>query len=217
MITDIQKAKLDSIGWCSLTNRESLYDTFEIAMGVLNRGVTGCFVECGVFAGAQTAAMWYASDQSWSPRPIHLFDSFEGIPVAGAKDGDDIANLTGRGDKLVSSGKSVCSVDEVKKYMGMAGVPIEWCVYHKGWFQDTLPQIDTGPIALLRLDGDLYDSTYVCLKHAYPLVSVGGIVIIDDWPLVGCRQAVMDYLVENNLSPMMVIQDFGPAWWMKTQ
>jgi hypothetical protein len=45
-------------------------------------------------------------------------------------------------------------------------------------------------VALLRLDGDLYESTKVCMQYLYPLVSKGGYVICDDYDLHGCRYAV---------------------------
>jgi hypothetical protein len=67
-------------------------------------------------------------------------------------------------------------------------------VIFKGWFETVLPSISIPDgISLLRLDGDLYNSTYVCLKYLYPKVIEGGLIIIDDWALPGCRQAVFDY------------------------
>jgi O-methyltransferase len=70
-------------------------------------------------------------------------------------------------------------------------------VYHKGWFQNTLPtdapQLFDRGIALLRLDGDLYESTKVCLRYLHPLVAEGGYVIVDDYALTGCRKAVTEY------------------------
>jgi len=76
----------------------------------------------------------------------------------------------------------------------------EWCidpeilVYHPGWFADTIPTAEIGEIALLRLDGDLYESTRICVEHLYPKLSVGGWVIVDDWNLDGARKAVQELL-----------------------
>ena len=65
----------------------------------------------------------------------------------------------------------------------------------KGWFSDTVPHHPNQPIALLRLDGDWYDSTMVCLQNLYPKVVTGGIIIIDDYySWDGCSKAVHDYL-----------------------
>ncbi len=74
-------------------------------------------------------------------------------------------------------------------------------IYHKGWFQDTLPIADTPEIAVLRLDGDWYASTRVSLKHLYDRVVPGGFVIIDDYGCYdGCRKAVDEFLADADKS-----------------
>jgi hypothetical protein len=97
----------------------------------------------------------------------------------------------------------------------------------KGWFEESIPKYLEAiapakqlgydfPIAILRLDGDLYNSTYVCLKYLYPKVIKGGLVIIDDWALPGCQEAVYDYFDDNVLN-MNFITDKNStvAWWTK--
>ena len=72
---------------------------------------------------------------------------------------------------------------------------------HQGWFQTTVPQFarDAAPIALLRLDGDWYESTMTCLEHLFPLVVSGGVVIVDDYGTWdGCSRAVHRYLADND-------------------
>ena len=72
----------------------------------------------------------------------------------------------------------------------------------RGWFSETIPRfIPPSPIAVLRLDGDWYDSTRVCLENLYPQVAPGGIVIIDDyynWD--GCARAVNEFLADSRLA-----------------
>lgn len=70
----------------------------------------------------------------------------------------------------------------------------------KGWFEHTLLVKENLPesISLLRLDGDLYSSTLVAMKNLYPLVSVGGWVVVDDYHLDGCRRAFDEYMEETN-------------------
>ena len=87
----------------------------------------------------------------------------------------------------------------------------------KGFFSETLPKLNAGPFALIRLDGDMYESTYVALKCLYPKVSIGGFVIIDDYGAVAqCRQAVEDYRSRTNISDAMHQIDFTGVWWQKT-
>lgn len=71
----------------------------------------------------------------------------------------------------------------------------------KGWFSETLPFFKPDlPIAILRLDGDWYDSTMDCLNNLFPLVKEGGIVIMDDYYVWdGCSRAVHDYFSKTNL------------------
>ena len=75
-------------------------------------------------------------------------------------------------------------------------------------------------ISILRLDGDLYESTKVCLEYLYPKVTKGGFVIIDDYEnLDGCRKAVHEYLEKHNLHPTIkkVKDGKGPIYWQVTE
>ncbi len=82
------------------------------------------------------------------------------------------------------------------------GIPDELLMYHPGWFKDTVASMMQTPIALLRLDGDLYESTKVCAETLYPLVSPGGWIIVDDFSLSGARKAFLE-----------VVPDTGPAYF----
>lgn len=197
------KEWLDQVSKSSLCSRVTLQATYDAACAVIRNGVTGDLVECGVWAGANSAAMaraimepvhyWdenkriaHAIGQQWPLRRVHLFDSFEGIPQAGPHDTEYLA--AGH-----AAGLSKCSIETTRQQMKAWGIPEELLVYHPGWFSDTVASMMQTPIALLRLDGDLYDSTRVCLEHLYPLVSVGGTVIVDDWTLSGVRRAMQEY------------------------
>src|SRR5476649_1898521 len=91
-------------------------------------------------------------------------------------------------------------------------------VYHKGWFQNTIP-VKAGAIrsiSFLRLDGDLYESTKVCLEYLYPKMSKGGYIVIDDFgSLEGCKKAVLEYLAEYDLNPTIIEipGGQGPVYW----
>jgi len=172
--------------------------TYDATTKVLGEGIPGALVECGVFAGAQVAVMAQAAiDHGETERQVHLFDSFEGIPEAGPQDDEQPGigpiDKSLRHGRMVSSGVAVCSLQSVQRNMETFGIPGEMLVWHKGWFQDTVPEWRDDPIALLRLDGDLYESTLVCLEHLYPSLSPGGVLIVDDYTLGGCFKAVLDY------------------------
>lgn len=211
-----------TVGMAALCNPPTLVNTRDLCERAINEGVPGHFIECGVFAGANSAVMARvaARDQK-DVRLVYLYDSFEGIPHAGPKDDESITGCIGpnKDGALVSSGVSVCSQEQVEKFMEAWGVDKSLLRYRKGWFQDTVrgwgrTMLTSGSrIAVLRLDGDLYESTAVCLKYLYPLVSKGGFVIIDDYALTGCRAAVDEYLPGVVLTP--VEGGGGPAWFQK--
>lgn len=210
----------------AFSTTSTLCNTYTLASLCILNKVEGDFVECGVAAGAQIVAMDFARSKRGQKRTIHLFDSFNGIPLAGSNDEDQPgigkkpqAAIDARtlNERLVSSGVDVFSVETVKTNLLKFNVDLSALVFHPGWFQNTLP-IDTlkiDKIALLRLDGDLYESTQVCLEYLYHKVVSGGYVIIDDYALVGCAKAVHEFLVKNNLHPIIkpVIGGNGPVYW----
>jgi len=152
--------------------------------------VAGDVVECGSWRGGMVAGI--AELLGGKNRKYYLFDSFEGLPLAKAIDGDTAIAWQQDTTSDIYFDNCTADIADAKRAMEYAGVPYE-CI--KGWFDDTVPHNTIGPIALLRLDGDWYDSTMVCLKHLYPKVVTGGLIIIDDYAAWdGCSRAVHDYL-----------------------
>lgn len=177
---------------------ETLGFTYE--MGKKFNDSKGCFVECGVAAGAQIIAMRLGAPD----KLIHAFDSFNGIPLPSNRDDqmpgikyltpDEQKSLPNPGEqKLETTGMTAVSVGSFIKHMIDSGAGIDNLEIHEGWFEETMPNNTVGDIAILRLDGDLYNSTYVCLKHLFSKVIYGGCVIVDDWELSGSREACIDY------------------------
>jgi O-methyltransferase len=79
-----------------------------------------------------------------------------------------------------------------------------------------LPKLETGPLALIRLDGDLYESTYVALAHLYSRLSPGGFVIVDDYgALPNCKAAVVDFRSKNAIDAPLHVIDWTGVWWQK--
>lgn len=184
---------LKTIGQRALSSSETLRASYDIARLAIQNRVSGDFVECGVFAGAQCAAMALACLEAGQHRRIHLFDSFAGIPAGGEYDLE----------WSHPAGTSACSLDGVKAHMREWCIPESMLVYHEGLFADTLPKADIDEIAILRLDGDLYESTKQCLEYLYPKVVRGGWVICDDFGLSGARKAVLDHIGGG----------FPPVYW----
>jgi len=86
----------------------------------------------------------------------------------------------------------------------------------EGWFSDTLPLLLNRKFAVIRLDGDLYDSTMTSLNCLYPNLASGGFCIIDDYGAVeGCRKAVEDFRIRNNITSRLNFIDWSGVWWRK--
>ena len=91
--------------------------------------------------------------------------------------------------------------------------------FHKGWFQETMPKVSPqiSLIAILRLDGDWYASTRVCLEFLYGKVVRGGFVIIDDYGAYeGCRKAVDEFRQKNGISDYLHHIDQPGRYWIKS-
>jgi O-methyltransferase len=169
-----------------------------LLVGRLVKDIPGVIVECGTWRGGMIAAL--AETLQHGPRrEFVLFDSFQGLPPAGEIDGD--AARAWQADPEAPDHHDNCRAEpeEARTSMRMAGVDARLI---EGWFEDTVSKysVEEHPeIALLRLDADWYDSTIVCLRHLFPLVVPGGIVILDDYGVGvfdGCTRAVHDFLSE---------------------
>lgn len=212
------------------SSKEVLRFTYDMA--VKYKDSPGVYVECGVAAGAQIIAMAAGTPR----RMIYAFDSFKGISLPSNRDNqmpgirflskEEQASLPEPGEQVLSSsGATVVSEKDFWDHVHRANVPMSMIRTVPGWFEETVPkwaeENKEVQISILRLDGDLYNSTYVCLKHLYPKVMKGGIIIIDDWALPGCRQAVFDWSEHNPLYVMGIklqfIEDKNStvAYWTK--
>jgi O-methyltransferase len=175
--------------------------------------VPGIVVECGVWRGGMSAAIADVLDDD--TREYFLFDSFEGLPDAKEIDGESA--LEWQQNTLDPRYFDNCTAEMgyAEKAMRKAGCTNFKLV--KGWFSETLPLFKPEkPIAILRLDGDWYDSTMECLVHLYPKVQKGGLILIDDYYIWdGCSRAVHDYLSRNSLADRIFQSKEGVCYIVK--
>jgi O-methyltransferase len=183
------------------SSEDTLWFTYKAALEM--RFKQGVFVETGVAAGAQIIMMAAAAPE----KVIYAFDSFQGIPLPSNRDDqypgirkisqEEQSQLPSPGEQVLeTSGATAVSEETFWEHVNKAGVGTKNIKTVPGWFEHTtglFGQMHT-QIALLRLDGDLYNSTRVCLENLYPRVVKGGIVIVDDFDLQGSREALHDYL-----------------------
>ena len=166
------------------------------------KGQDGVIVECGVWRGGMIAGIVENLGMNYE---TYLFDSFEGLPEAQELDGEAAKKWQSNTESPGYYDNCKAELEFASNAMKMTGTDN----YHliKGWFNETLPSINfEKPIVLLRLDGDWYDSTMVCLVNLYPYLAENGIIIIDDYyAWDGCSRAIHDFLSKNNL-PLRIEQ-----------
>lgn len=164
------------------------------------KNLEGDYVECGVWRGGMTAAI---AEIIGPNKTTHLFDSFEGLPPA--KEIDGKAAIEWQKDTSSPNYFDNCKAEQSFAIKAMEIAKHPNFQLHPGWFDATVPTFKA-PIGILRLDGDWYDSVMVCLRHLFPHVVPGGIVILDDYyTWAGCARAVHDYLSETK-SPSVIHQ-----------
>jgi len=166
---------------------------------VQRNAVPGDFIETGVWRGGLPIFMrGFLLAHGDTERQVWVADSFEGLPKPSGRYAADA------GDKLWQSESLAVSLEEVKGNFAKYGLLDERVTFLKGFFSDTIPHAPIDRLALLRLDGDMYESTIVVLEHLYPRLSPGGYVIIDDYGMVpSCDLAVDDYRRSHAISEPM--------------
>lgn len=197
-------------------------------------GITGAFVECGVWKGGAVGLMALANQAfGVRPRHLHLFDAFDDIcepdpAVDGARAIAEVvewgrvaesdlkgrlAPLKGIYDRRGGPGR----LEEVRQLLETdIGYDSDYLHYHPGWFQNTLSAVDLVDIAILRLDGDWYASTKICLEELYPRVVAGGFVIIDDYGAYdGCRRAVDEFRDAGRIGEYLNHVNTDCRYWIK--
>jgi O-methyltransferase len=191
---------------------EVLYiDNLELA--ALIRHIPGDVVECGVWRGGMIAGI---AELLGSSRKYWLFDSFEGLPAAQEIDGP--AAIQYQNDPHGKWYFNNCTAEETYARQAMQLADRHNVEFVKGWFNDTVSRADVRKIALLRLDGDWYESTITCLEALYPKMSEGGIVIIDDYHTWdGCAKAVHDFLSRRSIADRIRQSHNGIAYIIKGQ
>jgi hypothetical protein len=181
-----------------------------IAESVIWHHVPGDFIETGVWRGGACILMRAVlKAYGVKNRRVWVADSFEGLPPP-----DTVNYPADEGDNFHKYSELAVSLDQVKQNFERYDLLDDKVVFLKGWFKDTLPSALIDKLAILRLDGDMYESTMGALSALYDKVSPGGYVIIDDYHVVeGCRKAVHDFLSRRNLAPVIHEIDGVGVYW----
>jgi O-methyltransferase len=187
----------------TMTSKERIFALREAVEYVVRHNIPGDIVECGVWKGGSMMAVARTlTDRGVSDRKLHLFDTFEGMPEPTDADRsfrhDAAKDLLRESDRETALVWAYSPLDEVKRNLRDTGYPEANIAFVQGKVEVTLPAAAPDRIALLRLDTDWYESTRHELVHLYPRLSVGGVLIIDDYGhWEGARRAVDEFLADN--------------------
>lgn len=202
------------LGGDTMVGLQRLDNLQECIEDIVNSGVRGDLLECGVWRGGAAifmrAALTAYGDAS---RKVWAADSFQGLPPP------DPHNFPAdAGDPHHRARSLAVSLEEVKANFASYGLLDDQVCFLPGWFRDSLPSAPVERLALLRLDGDMYESTMLPLQHLYPKLERGGYLIVDDYGddrLPACRQAVDDYRAQQGIAEPIVRIDWTGAYWKR--
>jgi O-methyltransferase len=193
----------------TLMDYPPLMKLYELASYFEETDTSGSFVECGVCNGGSAAVIASAAKRNKN-RHVWLYDSWEGFPETDERD------IT-RDLKKAEKGGCLGFEDTVRKLL-FNRLHLDSTRVHlvKGWFTETLPMKRIGPIALLHLDCDLYESVTFCLEELYDDVVKGGYIAIDDYYYYkGCKEAVDDFINSRHVNVNLIKHGYYGAHFQK--
>lgn len=197
---------LTMIGMNRLTHIETCIRTLHA------ENIPGDVMETGVWRGGAGILMRAVlRELQCTNRRVWLADSFCGMPVPDAE-----TYPADQGNTLFREKILQVPLDEVKQNFKSYDLLDDQVVFIEGWFSYTLPKAPVQQLALLRLDGDLYESTAVALEALYPKVAPGGFVIVDDYNAFPfCKQATDDYRKKQGITEPIIPVDRECVYWRK--
>ena len=195
----------------TMVGLERLRNLRHLVGRVLDEQTPGDFLEAGVWRGGASIYMRaLLAVHGISDRRVWVVDSFAGLPPP-----DEAAYPADRGDRLHEIDYLAVPLEQVKRNFQKYGMLDSQVEFVQGWFKDTLPTLPLHELALLRLDGDMYESTIQCLRWLYDRVAVAGFVVIDDFGLPPCRQDVEDFRRERAITDPLIDIDGMAVYWQR--
>ncbi len=193
----------------TMTSIERMHALYKATEYIVNAEIPGDVVECGVWKGgsAMLAALILLR-MGATDRKIYLYDTYEGMSEPTEKDTSRIdapAKQTWSKHQTATHNRWCYSpLEEVEKNLRSTGYPLDRLVFVKGKVEETIPATVPERIALLRLDTDWYESTSHELRHLFPRLSSGGVLILDDYGYwEGAKEATDAYFRENKIAMML--------------
>ncbi|HEY2326341.1 MAG TPA: TylF/MycF/NovP-related O-methyltransferase [Gaiellaceae bacterium] len=178
---------------------------------VLADNIPGDVIETGVWrGGASIFARGVLKAYGITDRTVWVADSFKGLPEPDPRYPADAESLWHTADHLR------VSLEAVQENFRSYDLLDDQVRFVEGWFRDTLPGLRDQTWSVIRLDGDMYESTMDALTNLYPGLSPGGFLIVDDFEIDMCRQAVEDFREANRITEPIEHVDWTGVYWRRT-
>jgi hypothetical protein len=177
----------------------------------LRENIPGDLLEAGVWRGGTSIFMRaILAAHGATDRRVFVCDSFQGLPRP-----DEARYPQDKGDQHHIHPVLAVSLEQVQANFKRYELLDDQVVFLKGWFKDTLPTAPVERLAVLRADGDMYESTMDILNNLYAKLSPGGFCVIDDYGLQTCKLAVDDFRTKHDIKEPLVTVDWTGAYWRK--
>jgi O-methyltransferase len=215
MIFDFERGRAEGMDWPqyaqSMVGLKRMGNVRRCVETILRDGVPGDLIEAGVWRGGVAILMRgilkaYGVDD----RAVWLADSFQGLPAPDTDRFPEDATSSGHEFDVLAA-----SADEVRDNFRRYGLLDERVRFVEGWFRDTLPALRDRTWSLVRLDGDMYEATMDGLVNLYDGLSPGGFLVIDDFALPPCRQAVEEFRRDRGIAEPIERIDWTGVFWRK--
>ena len=209
---DVEEGKVWPDEAETMIGQKRLENIQTCVVDVLRSNVAGDLAEAGVWRGGAVIFMRAILEAYGDPtRLVWAADSFRGLPQP-----DPVRAPADRGDVLFAFRELAVPLEVVRENFRRYGLLDDRVRFLEGWFKDTLPAAPISRLAILRIDGDLYESTMDALVSLYPRLSIGGYVIVDDYGCLSCcRAAVDDYRTEHSIRDPIDAVDWSAIFWRK--
>lgn len=207
--------RLDGRDWPlkahTMVGLKRLENVEELLLRCIVDGIEGDFLEAGVWRGG-TSILAAGVLQNFvefdsQARRVWVCDSFCGLPPP-SSDQDKGCFLHTIKFLSVSLGEVMANFEAYDL--------LDNVIFKPGWFKDTMPSLARYPdlkLCVLRLDGDMYESTMDVLRNLYSKISKGGFVIVDDYNLPNCKKAVDHFRFINEIKTPLVEIDWTGVYW----
>ena len=199
-------------GGYTLVGLKRLNNVQQCMIDVLHKDIPGDFLEAGVWRGGMVIFMrGVLKVYGVNDRIVWAADSFRGLPEPNPDKYPHDA-----GEWMHQANVLAVSSEDVKANFRRFDMLDDQVQFIEGFFSETLATAPVERLAVLRLDGDMYESTMDTLVALYPKLSSGGYLIVDDYERDNCKQAVFDYRAKHKIDDVIHDIDWVSAYWKKS-